>query len=486
MALNFTDEQIKELSGQVLQGPDIIEEANEQVANAEQTKQDFKELDEQNKVFTDNMINIIDQFHKELKEIDGTVKTLYDESNIDESARLVQGNAHYPDGWQYFYPKVLDSNKGLPTSTTSDLIEPDAIDEVQEDIDYLKNGFSDGAISDDSSGPIAGGEIPFETDPGFGVGDRIVLLEDGGVTGASFGVVTGKRTESNPSPPPANLVIVEYNSFFSAGSLPAGTTVSNFHPGFTNNQRETVTNNHYLEYLRDELDGSISDWKPILEEQQTILNANDSSADSSEIDSAKSSVNDALNAINTWESQPGTGVGVGKYGDAQLGPIESQLTNRENKIPSRVTEINDSLGTLTQDLNDKAKFNGQGRYFDYFTHLNARIHLGTGSLRNFYNQDQLIAFSEQTRDNTIAEVERATDVLFIKLLREEPDGSDTIALENVSKFVIGQQVKFMDNQKPVLNYTIVSIIPDERKLVLDGAVPTNYQLTQQVRVVRVL
>lgn len=486
MALNFTNEQIKELSGQVLQGPDIIQQANDQLADAEQTKQDFKDLDDQNKVFTDNMINIIDQFHKELEKLDGTVKTLYDESNIDDSARLISGNLHFPGNWQYFYPKVLDSNKGLPTSTTSSPIEPDLINEVQEDIDFIKTGFSDGSISADSNGPASGGEISFEIDPGFVVGNRIVLLEDGGTTGASFGIVTGKRTETNPSPPPNNFIIVEYDVLFQAGSLPTGTTVSNFHPGFNNNQRETVTNNFYLEYLKDELDSSTADWKSILEDQQTVLNANDSSKDNSEINSAKSSINDALNALNSWENQPESGTGVGRYGDIQLAPIETQLTNRENKIPNRVVEINNSLGSLTQDLNDKAKFDGQGRYFDYFVHLNARIHLGTGSLRNFYNQDQLIAFSEQTRDNTIAEVERAEDVLFIKLLRENPEGNNIIALENVSKFVIGQQVKFMDNQKPVLDYTIVNIIPDERKLVLDGAVPTNYKLTQQVRLVRIL
>ena len=489
MALDFTDDQIKELSGQVLQGPDLVAEANKQVALIIQQKQDFKDLDEQNTVFTDNMINILDQFHKELKELDGTVKTLYDEANIELAAQLDPSNLHYPaNTWQFFYPKVLDSNTGLPTSATGDLMEIGAIDDIQEQVDFLINGFSDGAISAASDGAISGGQIPYDTNPGFSVGQRIVLLAGGGTTGASFGVVTGTTVIPPPTPPPVlpGSFVVNYTVEFTSGSLPAGTVVSNFHGGFSNAQREAPTSNLYQIYRQDQIDTDTGEWRGIVGVIEGILNANDSTADKAEIDAEKAEISNAISAIDMWAGQPDTGVGSGRFGDSILGTLTNEMTAREARVPDRVAEINAALGTLTQDLGDQAKFDGDGRYFEYFTDLNARIHLSTGSLRNFYGTDTLIAFTEQTRDNAISEVERTSDILQIKLLKEDPDGSNTLSMENVSDLIVGQEVKFMDNEKPVLNYSIVDILPEEREIVLDGNVPTNYKLTKQVRLVRVL
>jgi len=489
MALNFTDEQIKELSGQVLQGPDIIAQADKQIAQVNEQKQDFLELDEQNTVFTDHMINIVDQFHKELKELDGTVKTLYDEVNIDPAARLDPANLHFPQpDWVYFYPKVLDSNTGLPTEVTLDQIEPEAIDINQDRVDLLLNGFTDGAISAASDGVVTGGNIPYDSDPGFSIGDRIVLLAGGGVTGASYGVVTGTTVIPPPTPPPIlpGGFVVQYDVEFSSGTLPTGTSVSNFHSGFTNIQRENPTVNLYQIFRQDEVDSKTLDWKNIVTVIQGILDANDSTEDKTELDAERDGVANTLDIIDTWQGQPIIGVGTGRYGDTQIDLLIDEMLARETRIPTRITEINDSLGVLTQDLGDQAKFSGSGRYHDYFRDLNARIHANDGTLRNYYGTETLIQFTEQTKDNVVAEIGRTSDVLQIKLLREDPDGTNTVSMENVSDLVVGQEVKFMDNQKPVLNYTISSIISEERKLILDGALPTNYKITQQARIVRVL
>lgn len=488
MALNFTDSQIKELSGQVLQGPTIIQQAEDTVVKTEQTKQDFLDLDDQNTVFTDDMTNVIDQFHKELKELTGIVKTLYNEANIDLAARLDPSNPHFPQpDWLYFYPKVLDSNKGLPTSTTVDLIEPDAINEIQAKINILLTGFSDGSESEDTLIPVSGGVATFDNNPGFNIGDRIVLLKDGGVTGASFGVVTDVQMITNPSPPPSDIYEVTYTVEFTAGSLPVGTTVSNFHNGFNNIQRETVSNNFYQNWRQDNIDSAVSAWKNIVLSIEGVLNANDSAADKNEINTEKSNIANTLNIINAWELKPNVGLGTGRFGDSSITPINNELVSRETRIADRIAEINASLGTLTQDLGaGKGKFAGDGRYFDYFTHLNARIHANDGTLRNYYGQDPLIEFATQQKDNTIAEVERVKDILQIKLLKADPDGSDTIEMVDISDLQVGQTIKFMDNVKPVLNYTIVALVPEERKIQLDGQTPTNYSLTQQARVVKVL
>lgn len=490
MALNFTDDQIKELSSKILTGPLIVEDANKQVADAELQKQDFLDADGRNEVFTDNMINIIDQFHKELKLLDGTVRTLYDESKIDLGAQLIISE-HFPTNWPFFFPKVLESNKGLPTSVTVDEIEPEAIDELQKYIDLLVNGFSDGAVSEPSDGAVSGGQIPYDVDPNFGIGDRIVLLSGGGTTGASFGVVTGTATITYPppsmGPTPPDTFVVQYDSEFSAGSLPTGTVVSNYHPGFNNAQREAPTSNLYQTYLQQQIDADVDNWKSnFLQLVLNTLTANDSTDDKSEIDSEKDEINNALSIVIAWESQPNTGTGTGRFGDTQLSPLTNEALDRETRIPNRVVEINTSLGTLDQDLGGKGEFSGSGRYFNYFESLNARLHQSTGTRKNFYQMDNAISYVEQTRDNTIAEVARTQGILQIKLLKSDPVGSDIIEMVDVSDLQVGESVKFMDNEKPVLNYTIVGIIPNERKLQLDGQLPTNYKLTQQARIVKVL
>ena len=494
MALNFTDEQIKELSGQVLVGPDIIKQAEDTVANTEQVKQDFLDLDGQNAVFTDDMLNIIDQFHKELKELSGNVRTLYNEANIDPAARLDPTNLHFPQpDWLFFYPKVLDSNKGLPVTTTSDLIEPEQLEEVKRVYELLISGFNDGSGSVSADDPVSSGIIPLDNTPtGFSVGNRIVLLAGGGSTGASYGVITAIDTITPPPPPSGppdpDTYAIQYDVEFSSGSLPAGTVVTNYHPGFNNTQREASTSNLYQIYLQGKIDTEVEKWETdFLDKILGFLEANDSPADKTEIDGEKDNINNSKAIVDNWQAKPNTGVGTGRFGDSSIVPLSNELDAREVRIPDRITEIEDALGTLTQDLGGgKGKFDGEGRYFDYFTHLNSRIHANGGSLRSYYAQDVLIDFSNQEKDNTLAEVERTKDILQIKLLKANPDGSDTIEMVDISGLQVGDAVKFMDNAKPVLNYTIVALIPEERKIQLDGQTPTNYSLTQQARIVRVL
>lgn len=494
MALNFTDDQLKELSGQVLQGPDVIKQAEDTVAKVQQIKQDFLDLDIQNKVFTDDMLNIIDQFHKELKELSGTVKTLYNEANIELAAKLDPSNPHFPQpDWLFFYPKVLDSNAGLPTSTTSDLIEPEQLDEIQRLYNLLVNGFSDGSGYGASDGVVSSGIIPLDDEPiGFNVGDRILVLASGGATGASYGIITAIDTITYPPPPvgptPPDTYAIQYTAEFQTGTLGIGSAFTNYHPGFTNTQREAATSNLYQIYLQTQIDAEIAKWETdFLDKLLGILNANDGATDKSEIDAEKSNISNSKAIVDNWQAKPNTGMGVGRFGDSSIVPLFNETNARQTRIPDRINEINDSLGSLTQDLGaGKGKFSGNGRYFDYFTHLNSRIHANDGSLRNHYGQDPLIDFSIQQKDNILAEIERTKNILQIKLLKSNPVGSDILEMVDISDLQVGESVKLMDNAKPVLNYTIVSLIPEERKIQLDGQTPTNYSLTQQARIVKVL
>lgn len=75
MALTFTDSQIRELTGQIINSDLKIAALQEEKTKVAKIKSDYLSLDNQEKVFTDHWLNCITKFHAELKHINSTSKT---------------------------------------------------------------------------------------------------------------------------------------------------------------------------------------------------------------------------------------------------------------------------------------------------------------------------------------------------------------------------------------------------------------------------
>ena len=107
MPLLFNDEQIREITGQVLEAPDLIARAIEEREAVIKKQQDYKDLDDAQAVYTGYYNNIITKYHAELAVLSGTQRTNPNDALIDPAAQLAEGNVYLPRGepvWKPFQP----------------------------------------------------------------------------------------------------------------------------------------------------------------------------------------------------------------------------------------------------------------------------------------------------------------------------------------------------------------------------------------------
>ncbi|NBW99550.1 hypothetical protein EBR03_08265, partial [bacterium] len=149
MALTFTNDQIKELTQKILDAPTTLASLQADKANLIAQKDQYLATDNTNAVYTNNWLNIINQYHAELKNLNGVTRTDYDPANIQSSGQLADGNIHFPmtmPVWVNFQPKKHASNDGNPIGTYANN-ENDAIPVATDAISLMKNGFSSGSAT---------------------------------------------------------------------------------------------------------------------------------------------------------------------------------------------------------------------------------------------------------------------------------------------------------------------------------------------------
>ena len=476
MALTFTDQQIKDLSKEHLGIPAEIVKQNANVAATEVLRVDLQKKDDANKVFSDNFINIIKQYHKELKNLTGPTRTDYADSMIVSAAKLEDGNIHFPTApvWTKFQPKLADVNNGSPISDTS----PDeeiAVGEVPPPIAVLKTGYADGAINTTLATAYVAGT--FETTVGgFVVGQRVIVDQ---ANISAYGTVTAIDTP----PPTMGAQTVTLNVLAPpSGALGIGARVRNFHPGFTNLQRtgvNPIAEPEYYAYLTAQLDTKVAAVEPYLVNELAALNANDAIApEATEIATAKTNVQSLQTTIDTWQAV----AAMIRYGDASLAPLEAAIAARPAQITSRVGEITTALGSVSQ--NPDGSFSGTKNYLNLFNFINIRVNKIEGSLTKFYGVD-LIKAALLAKIATLTDKQTQYDAQFIPhKFTADSDGTDTIKLDSVTGYSVSDSIKIMDDDQPVLTATILAI--NVLNVQLSAVIPTGYLVSKLARTVKQL
>ncbi len=481
MALNFTDAQLRELTGRLINADDAIKAQQAQGNKAADNKQDFKDLDDQEKIYFDNWFSIVTHFHEELKLLNGSKRTTYDAAVIDPSARLSPGNPHF-SGWAGYKPKLLDSNVGNPVTTHAGHYENERIARLLEYINLITDGFTGSATAGTGTGYVSGtfqvtGAVSLPT------GVPILLYQgDAAVWGICNGVTTTTipaNPPSQPSPVTTTAVNLTVKETYSALTGTFNYVFSR--TGFSNAIRLSNNNDGFLLLCKKILLDTSTELSAVVDTELTHLNGNDSTKDASTITPAKSATNTFRTEVNNWINLPGET----RYGDSNINPYETTLTNRKNTyIVARVPEIVASLGTVTQTAD--GNFTGNGRYHDLFNSITFRIHKITGHLRNFYHQDLAVAVAQEQAGVRAAELTRDKDLAVVKTLTEEPTNTNRVVLKDITKLNVNDQVKVMDNVRTgVLDYTIVEIV-QPNTLVLSDVVPSTYTVANQARLVKLL
>lgn len=476
MGLTFTDQQIKDLSKEHLGIPTEIAKANANIVAVDVLKVELQKKDDANKVFSDNFINILTQYHAELKNLTGPTRTNYTESMIVSAAKLEDGNIHFPTApvWAKFQPKVADVNNGNPiTDTFPD--EQFAVSEVPPPIVPLKTGYADGAVDSTLATAYLAGT--FETDdPGFAIGQR-VIVDDAGVS--AYGIVTA----IDVPPPTLGAQTVTLNVLAPpSGALGIGARVRNFHPGFTNNQRtgiDPILEPEYYAYLTAQLDSKVAAVEPFLVAELAALNANDAIApEAAEIAAAKVNAQFLQAAIDTWQAI----AAMIRYGDASLAPLESAIAARPAQITARVGEITAAFGSVSQAPD--GSFSGTKNYFSLFKFIDIRVNKIEGSLTKFYGTD-LVKQALLAKVATLTSKQSEYDAQFIPhKFTADGDGTDIIKLDSVTGYVVSDSIKIMDDDQPVLTATILAI--NVLDVQVSVVVPNTYLVSKLARTVKQL
>lgn len=473
MALTFTDQQIKDISKESLTIPISIAALQQTLIDLQILIDDLAAQDGANKVFSDNFINIITQYHTELENLDGTTKTSYSEAILDAGARLTQGNEHFPvtpTAWVNFQPKLADSNNGDPTSAAPDHEELKVAD-VQAAVALLKNGFTDGALTDDLATAYVAGVFEVTTG-GFSANQRVLIIASGV---AVFGEIDSVAAGGTG----AQEITLKTPITIEVGTPSVADQITNFHGGFNNTERTNETpsvgdEQDYFDALTAAIESGTDDWEVFLGNEKTALQANDATgSEATEITAAIALIDSVLAIIATWEGE------ATKYSDTALGPFETKLGARGAEITARVVEITTARGIATQVA--AGDFSGSGNYLLLFNWVNIRINKVEGTLSRFYNSglakkaiESSIATKEDKRDEY--------DLLFlVKTLSEDVDGSEFIQMNDVTGLSNSDAIKLMDDDEPVVDRTIVDIQGTTLELNLAVADYTTSKLARVVK-----
>ncbi len=473
MALNFTDQQIKDISKESLTIPISIAALQQTLIDLQILIDGLAAQDDANKVFSDNFINIITQYHIELENLDGTTKTNYSEAILDAGARLADGNEHFPvtpNTWVNFPPKVADSNNGDPTAVNTDN-GTTKVAAVEALIDLLKNGFNDGALTDDLATAYVAGVFEV-TIGGFSVGNRVLIIASGVVVFGTVGSVAvgGVGAQEITLATPIPIVF---------GTPSVADQITNFHGGFNNTERTNETpsvsdEQDYFDQLTAAIESGTDDWEVFLGNEKTALQANDATgSEATEITAAIALIDSVLAIIATWEGE------ATKYSDTALGPFETKLGARGAEIIARIVEITAARGIVTQIA--AGDFSGSGNYLLLFNWVNIRINKVEGTLSRFYNSN-LAKTAIESSIVTKEDKQDEYDLLFlVKTLSADVDGSEFIEMNDVTGLSNTDAIKLMDDDEPVVDRIIVDIQGTTLELNLAVADYTTSKLARVVK-----
>lgn len=474
MPLMFSDEQIREATGQALDAPRQVEDLRAQKEKAIQIKQDFKELDETHNIYTNFYADNISKYHGEVRSLNGVLYTDPLTATIDAGGRLSPGNIYFPSSpiWVNMPPKLTDDVNGNPTSAYTPT-ENSLITQVITLVGLLKTGFNDGSASQTTQAPVNATTVTVTSSTGFSTGNRVVAYSSGGY---AYGTVASTTATTI-------TVTVIYGSLTAAG---VGATITNVHNGFTLTQRETnagvsAAQLPYINGLKTELDNVAITWNGTLQSQVLMLMGNgDTGASGTQNTAAKNTTNANLATLTGWQNAPATGVGVSRFGallDTDLLPL---TVSRPTYITARTAEVLASIGSVTQA--GDGSVTGTGNALKFFNSLNMRLNKTGGTLRSFYQQDFAILTFDQKIALAQSAAAQAASTFSIKVFSTDATNTGFVKLKDVDGLLVGQDVQVMSNTKQAISATIISI--NDLEVELSASISSEYVVSDLARLVR--
>lgn len=454
MPIVFTDAQLRTITGEILFLPEQVAKFAVDKTSAVSAKADALSKDQANEAFSNNFRDIISAYHDELKNKNGSSRTLYDVANIALAAKKDPTNLHYPvpsSTWVNIKPKVDTSNTGNPIGSFTPF-EQAKLAPVTAQIALLKTGFTDGA-TDSTTGTAYSLGVDLGVNGTFLAGQRIVVDH---LNKSLLATVVLVKPPTGAWTADLQLTILAAPS----GALPIGSRVRNFHAGFSNAEREGTATPYapeVLAYWEGILNTLVQNWGDTIGPQQVAVGLlNVSGAEETQRLAEVTSLGNAKTAIDTWQIAPLTGAGVGKYGNTALLPVETNITSRTAAIPTRVTQITTNLGAISQAPN--GDYTGSGHYMKLFEWIDIRAGMAGGTLFLYYGADQAINFIDQKIAKANSKKAEYEAQFLVKKFTADSDGTAFIQVVGTTGLSISNAVKIVDDSGlALISTTILSI-----------------------------
>jgi len=488
MSINFNDTDLRTASGVVLDTPQELAQTIANKAAAILGKADALVKDEANKLFYQNVLTIVEKYHDELKALNGSQRASYLDADLQSGGALAGGNTHFPISpiWVKFPPKIVASQNGGPITTLTDH-EIFRLGELTSTIALMKTGYTDGAASATLSAAYSGGTSLQILSGSFSLNDRLTLSGGGfsALLKVTAVVVTPATTPVPPALPTPGFTTITVTVLAAPlGAIPIGGSVKNFFTGFTNTQRESGVSTHaeVFAYFKTLIVAEKDAISPFIASQKTALLSNDAiGAEAAAITTARNNVDSAKNLITAWDALALTGAGS-KYGNTGIANLETMTTNRNAQAPARATAINTYLGSVVQDA--EGAITGSGQYFTLGTWINLRINKSAGTLRIWYDYDQIITFIDASVAITAARKAEYDAYMLVKQITSNPNNTAVIGASDVTGLSPLDSIKIIDKATPSMVGIIQSIVGNI--VTLNVPIPSTYTVANTARLIKLL
>ena len=362
MGIPFNPQQQATITQRQSELPNEITSTDQAIAGQQQLIVVEQERDDVNKTAMEYLDDLSQFYEEEKKHINGEfITSPFDRVvDIDEGSKRTIGTRFWPQSNTTNDPTrfaELDGGGINPLQFSPHELEE--IIKIQPEIDKLKTGFNDGPGTAVVFSAYSGGNtLEVESGSSITSGNRIVV--------GSALLLAGDTTAGGSND---TIDILEE---IVPGTASVSDPVSESFPGFTNSERisqvttDPFHQNIFNQFAQDILDAMAAELIPI-DEQKTILLTN---IDDDSTPDAATRISDATADITNLETIFNTFTTTPDYSDSGLLPLETEVSDRQTFLATRLNQIDEALKTGANAVYERR-----------FNFIGLRINAVEGSIR---------------------------------------------------------------------------------------------------------
>lgn len=417
-------------------------------------------LDTANKNLFDSPNNLVNAYQTELSKLDGTVRSTFTESDIQNSGYKRFGNYFFPNDISTVVPSLSAFHNIWPR------IPPFAL-------------------------TFAIGKTYVETYPGSTATETSVTTPLQALIASVAAYADIERTSGQIC-----------GSTTGTCSLPLYTDQPTcvLNGGVWSPGPDAITTYAAVQTLKSNIVTAVGTYKSYIQAELALVPTTDTNpARAAQNTAARASINTAITACNTWlaladfQTVPGTVItclqfyaynvnllGPTKLHSTNLATLNTAISTRASYISTRSGQIVTNLGSISQDLNTGALNSSSGLYGQRYSFLLLRLDSLGGSLSKLAGLQTATAAQDSIIANILSTKATYLSIIPTSPLKAPANGTEVISLVTPSLFDVGDSVYVFAEGQEELKRAIKSISGDN--ITLNDVVPSKYRNDSGARI----